>query len=166
VFRDNGREGLSYLTQQTTKYVPIGDKIELNLGPDPEVIFELVKLRAHRDNIWMQLNGTTKYRKVDADDVRVETNSTVAGWDDHAIHAQRVRNYGRKQIDVEVRRSHPGHVVFRSSLAPKLFDYQTVEFRASVAAGAKADLRFEIVQHQGYNAKQNNVTLEAVEMGR
>ena len=45
VFRDNGRDGLSYLTQQPIKYIPIGDKIELNLGPDPEVIFELIKLR-------------------------------------------------------------------------------------------------------------------------
>jgi hypothetical protein len=41
VFRDNGKGGLSYLTQQSIKYIPIGDKIELNLGVDPEVIFEL-----------------------------------------------------------------------------------------------------------------------------
>ena len=41
VFRDNGRDGLSYLAQQTIKYKPIGDKIELNLGVDPEVVFEL-----------------------------------------------------------------------------------------------------------------------------
>lgn len=33
VVRDNGRDGLAYLTQQTIKDVPIGDKIELNLGP-------------------------------------------------------------------------------------------------------------------------------------
>src|SRR6187549_1918681 len=45
VFRDNGRDGLSYLTQQAVKYIPIGDKIEVNLGVDPEVIFELIKLR-------------------------------------------------------------------------------------------------------------------------
>src|SRR5262249_49863980 len=32
VFRDNGRGGLSYVAQQNTKYIPIGDKIELNLG--------------------------------------------------------------------------------------------------------------------------------------
>src|SRR5262249_19442590 len=36
LFRDNGRDGLSYLTQQQIKYIPIGDKIELNLGPNPE----------------------------------------------------------------------------------------------------------------------------------
>ena len=35
VFRNNGRDGLSYLTQQSIKYIPIGDKIELNLGADP-----------------------------------------------------------------------------------------------------------------------------------
>src|SRR5207244_9826470 len=55
VFRDNGRDGLSYLAGQSIKYVPIGDKIELNLGPDPNVVFELIKLRASRDDIWMQL---------------------------------------------------------------------------------------------------------------
>ena len=64
VFRDNGREGLSYVTQQQIKYIPIGDKIELNLGVDPEVIFELVKLRAFRDNLWLQVNGVRELRKV------------------------------------------------------------------------------------------------------
>ena len=48
VYRENGRDGLSYLTQQTIKYIPIGDKIELNLGLDPNVIFELIKLRSWR----------------------------------------------------------------------------------------------------------------------
>jgi len=57
VFRDNGRSGLSYLAQQQIKYIPIGDKIELNLGVDPEVIFELIKLRVFRDELWLQING-------------------------------------------------------------------------------------------------------------
>ena len=57
LFRQNGRDGLSFLAAQAIKYVPIGDKIELNLGPDPEVIFELVKLRSWRDDLWMQVNG-------------------------------------------------------------------------------------------------------------
>ena len=52
-------------SQQAIKYVPIGDKIELNLGPDPEVIFELVKLKTWRDNIWMQVHGTDVFRRVD-----------------------------------------------------------------------------------------------------
>ncbi len=160
VFRDNGRHGLSFLAAQNIKYIPIGDKIELNLGVDPNVIFELVKLRASRDEIWMQLNGANVFRRVGQPGVQIEVNSTVAGWDDHEVYAQRVRNYTPKPIEVEVRRSFPGHVLFRSQLNPVMHDFQTPEFTATVAAGKKADLLFEIVRHQGHNAKQNNVTLE------
>ena len=160
VFRDNGRKGLSYLTQQTIKYIPIGDKIELNLGPDPEVIFELIKLRSYRDNLWLQVAGAAELRRV-ADGVVIrEDRARIAGWDEHEIFTQRIRNYTQKPIEVEVRRTLPGHVVFRSQLEPKLHDYQTVEFVANIAPSKKADLLFEVVRKQGVSAKQNNVTLE------
>ena len=160
VFRQNGRDGLSFLVAQQTKYVPIGDKIELNLGPDPEVIFELVKLKTSRDNIWMQIQGADMFKRVDEPGVQIEVDSAVAGWDDHTLYAQRIRNYTKKPIEVEVRRTLPGHIVFRSSLAAKNFDYQTVQYMANVKPGEKADLLYEVLQHQGRNAKQNSVTVE------
>lgn len=165
VFRSNGRDGLSYIMQQTIKYIPIGDKIELNLGPDPNVAFELNKLRTFRDKIAMRLglDGTTTYKQVGEDTEESEVNSTVVGWDDHTAFRQRIRNYTDKAIDVEIRRNFDGHAVFRSRLKPKLHDYQTVEFGAQIPAGAKKDLLFEILQHQGHNAKQMNVTLEAAQ---
>jgi hypothetical protein len=161
VFRDNGRDGLSYLTQQSVKYIPIGDKIELNLGPDPEVIFEWIKLKTHRSDIWFQVNGANVYHKLDEQGFRVEPNMTVVGWDDNEVYSQRVRNDTAKPIELEIRRSLPGHVVFRSRLDPKLHDYQTVEYKATVQSGKRVDLLQELVRHQGRNAKQNNVTLEA-----
>jgi hypothetical protein len=164
VFRDNGREGLSYVTQQQVKYIPIGDKIELNLGVDPEVIFELVKLRALRDNLWLQVKGVRALRKVGGDAIIKEENAAIVGWDDHEDYSQRIRNYSGKEIEVEVRRSFPGHVIFKSQLEPKLHDYQSVEFLARVGPSKRADLRFEIVRKQGTNAKQNNVTLETAEV--
>jgi hypothetical protein len=162
VFRENGRDGLSFLVAQAIKYVPIGDKIELNLGADPEVIFELVPLRVWRDAIWVQLQGLNVFREVGAPGVRIEVNSTVAGWDEHTLFNQRVRNYSAKPIEVEVRRTLPGHVVFRSGLEAKNHDYQTVEYRAAVNAGQKADLLYELIRRQGRNAKQSNVTIEKV----
>jgi hypothetical protein len=164
LFKDNGRDGLSYLTQQQTKYVPIGDKIELNLGANPEVIFELIKLKAFRDNIWMQVGGTQRFQKVGEDAVQSENNSSVVGWDDHSIYTQRIRNYTNKPIDVQIRRPYDGHIVFRSVLEPSLFDFRTVEFQKRIAAGEKANLLFEVLQHQGRNAKQSNVTLESAEV--
>ncbi len=159
VFRDNGRSGLSYLTAQAIKYIPIGDKIELNLGPDPSVLLELVKLRAGRDEIWLRINGADVFQRVGGG-VQIDVNSSVVGWDDHETFSQRIRNYTAKAIDVEVRRSFPGHVVFRSALKPTLFDYQTPQFTATVEAGKKSDLLFEILRHQGRNSKQSNVVLE------
>ncbi len=164
IYRDNGRDGLTYLTEQHTKYIAIGDKIELNLGNDSEVIFELIKLRSSRDGIWFQQHGTNTYKKLDDAGEVKQPNFSVVGWDDHEIFTQRIRNYTNKPIEVEVRRTYPGHVAFRSSLTPKLYDYQTVEFTATVATGKRADLLHELVRHQGYNSKQNNVTLETTEI--
>ena len=159
VFRNNGRNGLSFIASQTIKYVPIGDKIELNLGPDPEVIFELIKLKASRDNIWMQIRGANVFRQVGGG-VVIEANSTVAGWDDRDLYTQRIRNYTPRLIEVEVRRSYDGDVRFRSALKPKLHDFRTVEFTATVEPGKRVDLLHEIVTKQGRNAKQQNVTPE------
>jgi hypothetical protein len=161
VFRQNGRDGLSFLVAQPIKYVPIGDKIEVNLGPDPEVIFELVKLKTWRDNIWVQIQGADVFKRVDEPGLQIEVNSSVVGWDDHTFFAQRIRNYTKKPVDVEIRRMLPGHIVFRSSLAAKNFDYQTVEYTADVKPAEKVDLLYKIIQHQGRNAKQNSVTVEA-----
>jgi hypothetical protein len=162
LFRQNTHAGLSFLVAQDIKYVPIGDKIELNLGADPEVIFELVKLKTWRDDLWLQVNGTNLFRRVDQPGIQIEVNSSVAGWDDRMLMAQRVRNYTKKPIDMEVRRVYGGHTIFRSELEAKNHDFQTVQYTATVPAGAKADLLYEIVQRQGHNAKQNNVTIEHV----
>ncbi len=160
VFRKNGREGLSFLAQESTKYIPIGDKVEVNLGMDPEVIFELIKLRASRDNIWMQVNGADVFRRVEDGAPAIEINSTVRGWDDHEIYTQRIRNYTAKPIEVEVRRAFSGHVEFRSALpGVKKYDFQTPEFMTIVPAGKKVDCLFEILTHQGRNAKQDHVVL-------
>ncbi|MER2531336.1 MAG: DUF4139 domain-containing protein [Candidatus Competibacter sp.] len=166
VFRANGREGLSYLTTQNLKYVPIGDKIELNLGPDPAVVFELLKQKVRRDNLWFQIKGGNLYRKLGEDGMKLELDSQVAGWDEHTVFRQRIRNYTRKPIALEIRREYPGDIVFRSKLDPILHDFQTVQFETEIPAMGKAELDYEIVARQGYNQKQNRVELQVGEVGR
>jgi hypothetical protein len=128
------------------------------------VIFELIKLRVFRSDLWLQIHGQTTLRKVGGDGVMAIENASLVGWDDHEVYGQRIRNYTPKEIDVEIRRAFPGHVVFKSRLAPTLHDYQTVEIKTKVAAGKRNDLLFEIVRKQGTSAKQNNVTLETAEV--
>ena len=76
LFRHNGHDGLSFVTAQSIKYVPIGDKIELNLGPDPEVVCEWIKQRVWRSHVWMHVDGTNVYRQVDDGAVQIEVNSS------------------------------------------------------------------------------------------
>ena len=82
LFRENGHDGLSYLTAYQTKYVPIGQEIELTLGPDPQVVHERLRLRSWRDNFWFQTHRPKVYFSP-AQGHRIHPNYTVAGWDDH-----------------------------------------------------------------------------------
>lgn len=165
IFRENGRGGLSFVAAVPTRYIPIGDKFELNLGQDPRVIFELIKLRSWRDEVWMHIHGADVFRRVGDGRLKVDVAASVAGWDEHQLLTQRIRNYTERPIEVEVRRAYGGHVVFRSALEPRLHDYQTVELRTSVGAGEQQDLYHEVVYKLGRNASQNNVTLEAAQVG-
>jgi hypothetical protein len=124
------------------------------------VIFELIKLKTFRSDIWLQRNGTNIFLKLGDDALKLRPNLTVAGWNDHELYTQRIRNYTSKPIDLEIRRSFDGHVTFRSQLEPKLHDYRTAQFSKTVAAGKRADMMFEIIRRQGHNATQNNITLE------
>ncbi|MFQ5462446.1 MAG: hypothetical protein ACE5E5_07440, partial [Phycisphaerae bacterium] len=159
LFRQNGRDGLSFVMQQQIKYLPIGQEIELNLGSDPEVIHELIRVSSNRDNFWFQRSGANVYYN-QKQGHRIEIRDSVAGWDDHQTWIERIRNYRDKPINVEIRRSFSGDVVFRSDLSPKLHDYRTPQFGAQIAAGQKHELSYALTIHQGYNEKQAHVTLE------
>ena len=161
VFRQNERNGLSFLVAQQIKYVPIGDKIELNLGQDPEVIFELVKLRTWRDNIWMQIQGADVFKQVDEPGARSRltvpwlAGTTIRFMPSASVttpkSASTLKSAGRCPATSYPKRS-----------GCKNHDYQTVEYSATVKPGQKSDLLYEVLQHQGRNAKQNSVTVESI----
>ncbi|MEE9130301.1 MAG: DUF4139 domain-containing protein [Phycisphaerales bacterium] len=159
LFRDNGRDGLSFLTAYSSKYVPIGQEIELNLGPDPQVIYERLRLRSWRDDFWFRSRkGKTYFSPTKGHQIRQDF--PVAGWNDHEQRVERIRNYRDKPIEVEIRLSFQGHVVFTSELDPKLHDYRSPQFSAQIKPAERKDLGYEVTYHQGINRKQDDVTLK------
>ena len=162
LFRDNGRDGLSFLTAYSSKYVPIGQEIELNLGADPQVIYERLRLRSWRDDFWFRSrNGKTYFSPTKGHQIR--ENFPIAGWDDHEQRVERIRNYRDKPIDVELRLTFPGHVIFTSDLDPLLHDFRSPQVSARIKAGQQTDLGYEVTYRQGINHKQENVTLKALD---
>lgn len=159
ILRRDDAGGLIYLAEQQIKYVPIGDELELELGENPEVIFELVPKRVYRDNIWMRMHKANIYKRVDDGHIQVDHRARVEGWDEHTLYEQRIRNYTDKPIRVEIRRAFDGDVTFKSDLKAKAHDYRTVEFEAEVDAGERAALEYQLIVANGYNAKQNRVEI-------
>jgi hypothetical protein len=160
LFKDNARDGLSFLSAQAAKYVPIGQEIEMNLGRDPEVIHEQVRLRSWRDAFWFRRGADNRFFSPTEGD-RIEPSYEMAGWDEHASLVERIRNYTGKPIEVEMRLSFPGDAVFSSrGLGAALHDFQTVQFTTTVGAGEKKELAYDLTNRQGHNAKQNAVALE------
>ncbi|MHC4413980.1 MAG: hypothetical protein ACYS0G_01720 [Planctomycetota bacterium] len=159
LFRANGRDGLSFMIAYHTKYVPIGQEIELNLGRDPQVIHERIRLRSHRDNfVFRGPRPKVFFRPGQGHQIRAEY--TVAGWDDHELWAERIRNYRQKPVQVEMRLTFQGHVIFTSDLEPVLHDYRSPQFAARIEAGEREDLGYQVTYRQGINQEQVNVTLK------
>ena len=161
LFRRQGGEGrgLAFVARQAIRYIPVGEEIELNLGTDPDVGFELSTLRVYRDNIWLRLRTPNIVRKVGEPGVEFDDRSTVVGWDEHAVMQRRVRNDSGRPILIEVREAFAGDVVFVSDLDAQRHDNQTVTYRGELEPGQEIEARYEVVRREGRNAQQQRVEI-------
>ncbi len=114
VFRETGQGGLSFYTAQPTKYIPIKEKIELNVGKDDQVVYEQVVLDVARQNFIY--------------DETVRPVPPVVGWDETRKWKEEIRNYRAKPIKMEIRHVLQGDVEFSKEDGAKLYDYRTVEY--------------------------------------
>jgi hypothetical protein len=144
IFRDNGADGLAYLGEKLLRYVPIKAEIEVNLGPDDMVVYEMKMDQVSRFNF--------------AYDPR--NNDNVCGWDEKQQWIHTIRNYREKPIAFELRLMLAGDVEYTSEVQTVLFDYRTTETKLSVGARAKKEYPCTTLIHQGTNAKQQRVQLK------
>ncbi|MCE9552653.1 MAG: hypothetical protein K8T91_04650 [Planctomycetes bacterium] len=145
VFRDTGRDGLSFLSQQQIRYVPIKADIELNLGPDDLVVYDAVRADTERLNFHFRQAGNREW---------------VDGWDERTKWTDTIRNYRGKPIKFELRRIWPGHVDYETETPTKLFDYRTAEVTLDVPALGKVVYPATVTTHHGANAKQQRIELK------
>jgi len=146
IFRDNGREGLSYLGEQQVRYVPIKAEIEVNLGPDDLVVYETYRRSVQRLNFHFRRDSRGR--------------EYVDGWDDRQIWIDTIRNYRTKPITFELRRQWNGDVEYDSEVTTTLFDYRTIQVTLTVPARSKKDYPCTVTTRQGVNAKQSRIKLK------
>jgi len=165
VFREHGAVpegsagGSSFLTARRVDYVAVGDRLEVNVGVDPRVDFELVMLDARRDEVWLRLGNGRVYRRASDDRIELDHAARVAGWDLRRTFVQRIRNHTGRAVHVEVRRAFDGDAEIVSRLDLRRHDFRTAEIAAEVPAGAGADLLYAVVTRHGRNAEQQRLRI-------
>jgi len=145
VFRETGQGGLSFFTTQATKYIPIKEKIELNVGKDDQVVYEQVVLDVARQNFIYEES--------------IRPTPPVVGWEETRKWKEEIRNYRAKPIKMEIRHVLQGDVEFTGEDA-KLYDHRTVEYTMTIPGGGKP-VAFETTGtfHLGRSHKQDAVRL-------
>jgi hypothetical protein len=152
--------GLSFVARQQVRYIPIGEDIEVNLGPDPDVAFSRTPLRVFRENIWLQVRTPDVIRPLDEPGgVRFDSRSRVIGWDQHEVIRRRIHNGTARPINVEIREWISGDATIVADLGMERHDNQTAVYRETLAAGERWDAVFEAVTRQGRNAKQQRLEI-------
>ncbi|MBL9149315.1 MAG: hypothetical protein JNM94_11530 [Phycisphaerae bacterium] len=158
LYRDRGEGGLSVVAFVDTKYVPIGQEFEFVLGADPEVRWTHVDVATTRGDFWFSRRREEKlFSPTKGDAILAEDR--VAGWTTRTSVIERVRNFRDRAIEVEFRVPFDGDVTFESSLSPSLYDFRTVDFKATVPAGATKDLSYVAETREGTNAANERVEL-------
>jgi hypothetical protein len=140
-FRDNGRDGLSYMGQTKINYVPIKEDIELNVGTDDEVVHRRTCMEVRRSNFVF------------------DVHNRVCGWDETRFWKEEVCNFKGKPIRMEIRHVIPGDVDVEAEAA-KLHDYHTLEFTYDVKTRKVFAFSYRTIHHLGTNARQNRLTLK------
>ena len=146
VFRENGRDGLTFYVAQSTKYIPINEKIELNVGKDDQIVYERVVLDVGRQNFIYDENH--------------KPEPIVVGWDETRKWQEEIRNYRQKPIKMEIRHVLPGDVTFGMEVPGlKLYDFHTAEYTLDLPASTKKKFTSDGTFLLGRNMKQNRVKL-------
>jgi len=145
VFRENGKDGLNFFTAQAVKYIPIKEKIELNVGWDKQVVYERVVLDVARQNFIFE--------------DRPNVGPVVVGWDETRKWQEEIRNYRAKPIKMEMRHVLAGDVDFRMEGPRNLYDYQTAEYVMEAASRKPLKWTTEGTFHLGKSQKQQRIQL-------
>jgi len=145
VFRENGKDGLNFFCAQQTKYIPIKEKIELNVGVDRQVTYQRAALDLSRQNFIYE--------------DRPNQEPVVVGWDETRKWQEEVKNWRAKPIKLEIRHVIGGDVDFKMEGPVKLFDFHTVEYTMDIPARKPMKWLSEGTFHLGKNSKQDRINL-------
>ncbi|HMZ51141.1 MAG TPA: DUF4139 domain-containing protein [Candidatus Sumerlaeota bacterium] len=139
VYSDDGRGGLRFEGSTTSKYVPIGDDIELNLGSDGLVLFEQKTMKSERKNFDFGTNGD------------------VNGYDEERTVRLEIKNSRDRKIPLKLTHYIDGdwEMIEASDSTYEKVDRGTLRWETTIEAGETRVITYKAVFHNGTRVKAN-----------
>jgi hypothetical protein len=130
------QQHLSYEGQSSFKYIPVGEEVELNLGPVSNVIVE-PKLMDFR-----------------SDNYRFDSKGNVSGWDEIRTWRIEVKNTRDLPVRIEVKRNlpHSFWTIKNDAAAEGAYekvDMDTVKYTLTLEPGAETALEYVVTSYEG-----------------
>lgn len=133
---------LSYEGQSSFKYIPVGEKVELNLGVVADVVVE------------------PKLMEIRSDNHRFDRNRNVAGWDDIQTWRIEVRNTRDVPIKVEITRNFDAphwDIAHSGSIdGYEKVDLDTVKFTVELPARSQKTFEYTTTLYRGVRTGDYN----------
>lgn len=142
VFRRVDAHRLSYVGAQTTRYVPKGENVRLNLGPTEDVTVEPTLLALSTDNYEWGRSGNNH-----------PESQEITGWDEHHSVKVEVANHRDLPARVEVRRNFPvktWEIENEGEFGDfERIDADTVQFVLEMPPHSRKEFRYRLTMHMG-----------------
>ena len=133
---------LAYEGQSSFKYIPVGEKVELNLGAVADVVVE------------------PKLMEIRSDNHRFDRNRNVAGWDDIQTWKVEVRNTRDVAIKVEITRNFDAphwDIAHSGSIdGYEKVDLDTVQFTVELPGRSHKTFEYTTTLYRGVRTEDYN----------
>ena len=135
VLEDKG--GLyDFVGDTRTKYVPIDEQVDLELGNDLEVRIQPKLMN------WEKL------------DLRFDRDGNVSGWTIRETWEVELQNSREIPVTVDIRRNFAGDWTIESRQAYEMIDAGKVKFELPLAAGEKKSFAYAVTTNFGANVRR------------
>lgn len=138
VYAEDGRGALRFEGRADHKYIPVGDEVELNLGPDPMVQFEQRQMGFQRRGFDFSPTGD------------------LQGWEEvHTVELE-IRNSNPRAVPVKLTHYLDGDwtLLETSDKSHEVLDQRTIRWTPTVDAGATHTITLKTVHRQGTLARR------------
>jgi hypothetical protein len=131
---------LSYEGQSGFKYIPVGEEIELNLGPVSDIIVEPTLMDVQTDNY------------------RFDNDGNVNGWDNIQTFELTIKNTRPLPVKIEIKRNFATHRWTLKNLGGSEKDYEkvdldTVKYTLNLQPESEQTIAYELTTYQGSRAE-------------